>query len=91
MIILTGQQKIRLNKWERGALKTEDFYKFISARYYDIPLSLRDEGLEDDLIRYCINNSIVRTNPHQSINFFNRLPHNRLENRIRLKKAGIIS
>lgn len=89
-MFITGQQKIMLNKWEKGILKNEDLYKFLASRVNEIPSEIVEKGSDEDAITYCIKNAIVKTDPHSSINFYSRLKHNRLENRLRLKKAGII-
>jgi len=89
-MIITGQQKIRLKKWERGELKNTDLYKFLASRINEIPNNIISNGTDEDAINYCINNSIVKTNPNKSINFYSKLKHSRLENRKRLKNKGII-
>ena len=89
-MIITGQQKLMLNKWEKGNLKSIDLYKFLASRINEIPYNIIDNGSDEEAINFCIKNATTKTNPHESINFYSRLPHSRLENRLRLKQAGII-
>lgn len=82
-MIITGQQKIKLNKWEKGIIGDKDLYGFLAARVNEIPW---DIGTDADAIRYCINTAIVQTDPHRVINFFSKLPHSRLEH---VKSLGL--
>lgn len=89
-MIISGQQKIMLNKWQKGLLKDKDLYKFLASRVNKIPYQIIKNGSDKEAIEYYINNSKVVTNPHRQINFFSKLPYSRLENRVRLKAQGII-
>lgn len=89
-MIISGQQKIMLNKWEKGILKSEDLYKFLASRWNEIPYEIIKNGSDEDAIMFCVKNAVVKTNPHDAINFYSRLTNSRFENRLRLKQAGII-
>ena len=89
-IVITGQQKIMLDKWQKGILKNEDLYNFLASRVSSIPWDILKNGSDEEAINFCINNSKVKTDPHDSINFYSRLSHNRIENRRRLKQSGAV-
>ena len=89
-MIITGQQKLMLNKWENGILKDKGLYGLLVSRVNEIPSDIRENGSDEDAIRFCVNNAIIKTDPHKSINFYSKLPYSRMENRLRLKQSGII-
>ena len=89
-MIISGQQKIMLSKWEKGFLKSKDLYRFLSSRVNEIPREIVENGSDEEAIKFCIKTAIVKTNPHKSINFYSKLKQSRMENILRLKKAGII-
>ena len=76
-MIITGQQKIKLNKWERGLLKNEDLYIFLISRINEIPYHIIKNGTDEEAINFCIKNATVKTYPHESINFRSRLHQSR--------------
>jgi len=57
---ITEQQKSMLNKWENGILKDKDLYKFLASRINEIPSDIIKNGSDEDGIRFCIDNSIVK-------------------------------
>lgn len=59
-MIITVQQKIKLNKWEKGILKNEDLYKFLASRINEIPHDIINNGSDEDAINFCIKNAIVK-------------------------------
>lgn len=88
---ITGQQFIRLKKWQKGLLEDKDFYKFLASKVNEIPSKIVKEGTDSDAINYCIKKAIVKTNPHRVINFYSSIDKSRLENIKALRKSGIIS
>ena len=57
---ITEQQKLMLNKWENGILKDKDLYKFLASRINEIPSDIRENGSDEEAIRFCIDNAIVK-------------------------------
>jgi len=57
---ITEQQKLMLNKWENGILKDKDLYKFLASRINEIPSDIRKNGSDEEAIRFCIDNAIVK-------------------------------
>lgn len=90
MLRITGQQKIQLNKYEKGLIKASDLTNFVRGRVSELPYDLVKNASLDDIILYIIKNSIVYTNVHQSINRYANFPYNRLTHRSRLRASGII-
>ena len=84
-MLITGQQKIVLNNWQKGLINNTDLYNFLAGRSHEIPYNLRKNGSDRECIEYCIKTAKVFTNPHKVINFFASLPYNRLEYRKRLR------
>jgi hypothetical protein len=72
MIVITGQQKIRLNKWEKGLLKDTDLYKLLASRINQIPLDMSQNKSDKECIQYLIDNSKVDTDIHNTINWWYR-------------------
>jgi hypothetical protein len=87
-MIITGQQKIKLRKWKAGILPETAMLVFLASRVNEIPTDYWDSYA--DALDWCLENAIVKTNVHHSINFYARLPHSRLENRRILKRSGVI-
>jgi hypothetical protein len=58
-MIITKQQKIMLDKWEKGILNDKDLYIFLASRIKEIPSNIIKEGSDRDAINYCIENSVV--------------------------------
>jgi len=50
IMIITGQQKIMLNKWQNGLLKNKDVYKFLASRINEIPNDIINNGTDEEAI-----------------------------------------
>ena len=72
MITITGQQKIRLNKWEKGLLRDTDLYGLLAARINKIPWDFVNNKSDKECIQYLIDNSKVDTDIHNTINWWYR-------------------
>lgn len=88
--IITGQQKIMLNKYTRGELKETDLYGLLSSRINEIPHRMVQKSTDKECILWLHKYAIVYTNVHRSINFFDRYKKEygktRLQNLLNLKK-----
>ena len=69
-ILITGQQKIMLQKYIDGKLKETDLYKFLASRVDQIPYKMVQSSSDKECILWIYNNSKVFTNVHNSINFW---------------------
>ena len=90
--IITGQQKILLNNYVKGKLKETELYSFLAARINEIPCRMIKNSTDEECILWFHKYSIVKTHPHEVINWFanyqKEYGKNRLQNRLTLKNRN---
>jgi len=90
-IVITGQQFLLLKAIAKGKKSISAAYGFLAARVNEIPI--KEQKTDIDAILYCLNNSVVKTDPHKVINFYEsykkKYSRNRLQNRTMLKAQGV--
>lgn len=71
-IIISGQQRVQLNRYLRGEIKATDLYGFLRARVNELPYDMVEKSTDHECIIYLSNNAKTDTDIHNTINWWDK-------------------